>query len=85
MAFANWFRVKLSYNALLRLACVALTPLMIFTAVTDLLPMFRTIPQPLIWLIHLAIAVWYISFAVKACATERAEFPPTPSAASPLA
>ena len=85
MAFANWYHVKLTYSTLLRFACVALTPVVIFTTVTDLIPAFRTIPRPLVWLIHLAIAVWYISFAVKACATEPAEFPPTPSAAAPLA
>jgi hypothetical protein len=85
MAFANWFHVKLTYRALLRIACVALTPVMIFTMVTDLLPMFRTFPPPLVWLIHLIIAVWYISFGVKACAAEPAESRSAPSASGPLA
>jgi hypothetical protein len=85
MAFANWFHVKLTYSTLLRIACVALTPVVIFTTVTDLFPVPRTFPRSLFWLIHLAIAVWYISFAVKACATEPAEFPPAPSASAPLA
>jgi len=85
MAFANWFHVKLTYNELLRIVCVALTPVIIFTMVTDLLPMFRTFPRPLVWLIHLAIALWYISFAVKACAAEPSDFPSTPSASAPLA
>jgi len=85
MAFANWFHVKLTYSTLLRIACVALTPVIIFTTVTGLFPLPRTFPRSLLWLIHLAIAVWYISFGVKACATEPAEFPPTPSASAPLA
>jgi uncharacterized protein DUF1189 len=85
MAFANWFHAKLTYSALLRIACVALTPVVIFTMVTDLLPMFRTFPRPLVWLIHIAIALWYISFTVKAGAGEPADSPSTPSASAPLA
>jgi hypothetical protein len=85
MAFANWFHVKLTYSALLRIACVALTPVVIFIMVTDLLPMFRTFPRPLVWLIHIAIALWYVSFAVKSCAGEPADSPSTPSASAPLA
>ena len=84
LAFANWYHVKLPYSTLLRLACVALTPVVIFTTVTDLIPAFHTIPGPLVGLIHLAIAIWYISFAVKACADEPAELPPAPSTMAPL-
>jgi hypothetical protein len=85
MAFANWYHVTLTYSTLLRLACVALTPVVIFTTVTDLFPAFHTFPRPLVWLIHLAIAIWYSIFAVKACAAEPAEFPSTPSPSGPLA
>jgi len=84
MAFANWYHVKLPYSTLLRLACVALTPVVIFTMVTDLIPAFHTIPGPLVGLIHLAIAIWYISFAVKACADEPAESSPASSPPAPL-
>jgi len=85
MALANGFHVKLTYSTLLRLACVALTPVVIFTTVTDLIPVFRALPRPLVFLIHLAIAVWYLSVAVKACATEPAVSPSTPSASAPQA
>lgn len=85
MAFANSFHVKLTYGALLRIACVALTPVIIFTTVTDLLPLPRTFPWLGGWLIHLVIAVLYIRFAVKACAARPAEPPSAPSASAPLA
>jgi len=85
MAFASSFHLKLTYSTLLRITCVALTPLVIFTTVTDLLPLHRVFPRLLVWLIHLAIAVLYIGFAVKACAAEPAESPSTPSASAPLA
>jgi hypothetical protein len=85
MAFASSFHVKLTYSTLLRITCVALTPVVIFTTVTDLFPMLRTFPRLLVWPIHLAIALFYIGFAVKACASEPAGFPSTPSAAAPLA
>ena len=85
LAFANSFHVKLAYDTLLRIACVALTPVIIFSIVTDLLPGFRTFPRPILWLIDIAIAVWYVSFGVKACATEPPEFPPSETTSAPLA
>jgi hypothetical protein len=85
MAFANWYHVKLTYSTLLRITCVALTPVVIFTTVTELFPKLRTFPSLLGWLIHIAIALLYVGFAVKACATAPAEFPPTSSASGPLA
>jgi hypothetical protein len=85
MAFASWFHVKLTYSTMLRIVCVALTPVQIFATVTDLLHVFRTLPWLLGWLIHFPIAILYIGFAVKACATEPAGFPPASSASAPLA
>jgi len=85
MAFASSYRVKLTYRTLLRIVCVALTPVIIFTTVTDLLFTHHTFPRLLAWMIHIAIAALYIGFAVKACAAEPAEFPLTPSAPAPFA
>jgi hypothetical protein len=85
MVFANSFHVQLTYSTLLRIACVALTPVVIFTTVTALLPMFRAFPWLGGWLIHLVIAVLYIRFAVKACAAEPVESPSAPSVSAPLA
>ena len=85
MAFASSFHVKLTYSTLLRITCVALTPVVIFTTLTDLLPLHGTFPRPFVWLIHVTIAVLYIRFAVKACAEEPAESLSTPSASAPLA
>jgi hypothetical protein len=47
----------------------------------DMLPILKTIPQPLAWLIDISIALWYIIFAISAFAEERAE---TPSVPAPL-
>jgi hypothetical protein len=83
MAFASMYHVKLGYETLLRLTCVALTPVIIFTTVTDLLLVHHTVPRPLLWLVHLAIAIWYVSFAVKSCPAVPLESSPAPAA--PLA
>jgi hypothetical protein len=85
MAFADWFHAKLTYSTLLRVTCVAMSPMIIFTAVTDLFPVPRAFPRSLAWLIHIAIAVGYISFGVKACAMEPPDSQPTPAASAPLA
>jgi hypothetical protein len=85
LAFANMYHAKLTYTTLLRVTCVAMTPMIIFTTVTDLLPLPRGFPTSLAWLIHIAIAVGYISFAVKACAMESADSQSTPAASAPWA
>ena len=84
LAFASSFRVKLTYPTLLRMTCVALTPLVIITTLTGLLPLHHVFPRPLVWLFHLAIAVGYVGFAVKACAEGPAESPSISSASAPL-
>jgi len=76
--FANSFHVKLPYSALLRVACVALTPVIIFTAVWDLLPIPKAFPTIAVWLIRLAIALAYIHLAIKAYAAEPVNGPAPP-------
>ena len=78
MAFANGYHVKLGFNSLLRIACVALTPVIMLSALTDLWRASPPFPRLLLWLIHIAITVWYVSFGVKACATEAVEQPLAP-------
>lgn len=85
MAFASSFRLKLTYGTLVRITCVALTPVIIFTMATDLIPMHRTFPRTLVWLVHIAIAVIYLRFGVKACVVKPDEPAPTPLEPSPLA
>lgn len=83
MAFAHSLKTKLTYGTLLRLTCVALTPMIIFTTVTSLLTLPLKFPRPFVWLVHLVIAVLYIRFAVKACADEPAVTPAMPPMSPP--
>jgi hypothetical protein len=84
MAFASRYRVPLNYSALLRIACVAVTPVIAVIALTDLLPLPPSFPHSLLWLMHIVIAIWYIAFGVKACAAEPVEFVPPPSPPAPV-
>ena len=84
MAFANSFRVKLTYSALLRLTCVALTPVVFITTAAEFLPLHYPFPRFWAWMFHVALALFYLGFAVKACATAAVASPPTPASPAPL-
>jgi hypothetical protein len=84
VAFANSFRVKLTYSALLRLTCVALTPVVFITTLAEFLPLHIGFPRFWTWMFHVVIALFYLGFAVKACAAERVASPTMPAAPAPL-
>lgn len=75
LAIAGIVKTRLEYAASVRLACIAVTPVII---VDTALGLFSAKP-PYWWLLCFVIAMWYLFFGVKAAS----EAPPAP-AASPL-
>jgi hypothetical protein len=65
MLFSQVIRVGLNYQALMRLAAIALTPVIIFNA----LMIFFKIPIPSPWLINAIITTGYLIFAIRACSS----------------
>lgn len=61
LLFASMLHVKLEYKALMRLAAIAITPVLIL----DLVREFVHVPIPLWWLLGIAIALGYLFLGVK--------------------
>lgn len=70
LLFASWCKVTLSYEALLRLAVVSVTPCIIINTVLGL----AGIHLPYIGLLYLLIALAYLLFGVKAISQTQEEF-----------
>ena len=69
LLFASWCKIKLAYDALIRLSVVAITPCIIINTVLTL----ANVRLPVAALIYFLIAMLYLLFGVKAAADEIAE------------
>jgi hypothetical protein len=69
LLFANAHKVNISYDSLVRLSAVAITPAVILNVLHD----FSTVKMPLWWLCCFLISMAYLNFGVMAC--KQAETP----------
>ncbi len=67
--FSKTFRVRLSFQMLIKLSCICLTPVIIF----DTLITFFEVPIPEPWLINAALAAGYLLFSIRSSLTEGPE------------
>jgi hypothetical protein len=63
LLFANAHKVNISYDSLVRLSAVAITPAVILDVLHD----FSTVKMPLWWLCCFLISMAYLNFGVMAC------------------
>ncbi|MBC8107268.1 MAG: DUF1189 family protein, partial [Anaerolineae bacterium] len=71
MAFAAMFGARLSYQQLIRLAIISVTPVMLLDTVFDVIG----VSIPFFWLICFAIAMVYLAIAVQANAEDSSQRP----------
>lgn len=74
LLFVKMLRAKLDYPAVLRLASVSITPVIILSTVRTL----ANVTIPFFWFLCFAIAMGYLFFAVKANAKDAAPESPAP-------
>jgi hypothetical protein len=69
LLFASWCKIRLSYDALIRLSVIAVTPCIIISTVL----LLANVRLPYDTLIYFLIAMLYLLFGVKAAADEMAK------------
>lgn len=74
LLIARSLKVELAYGTLLRLAVVALTPVIILDTVRSV----ASVSIPALWLVAFAVAMGYLIFAIRANATPAEPTQPTP-------
>jgi hypothetical protein len=74
LLIANSLKVKLTYGTLLRLAVLALTPVIILNTVRSV----AAVSIPALWLVAFAVAMGYLIFAIKSNAVPAEPTQPTP-------